>query len=309
MGWHPKTNANAVLSRKKGEVMNFEISFRAIEVTTNDWRKEEDYDVKDSHSIMDSFCIGTELLKSLNLNADDVETSHIQNLDGSISVEIPQKLAIESKRFEKVSTIYVQISREILQEMVFIDVVHGKDAVNLRYAISHENLINLWRESGFKMRILSDSDKEKIEQRKLNRERIEEEKAVKKAEKEAREQEKIDWIKQYGSDYLKDCLEMDVKANLEYVVERAALEFPDYTVDYAETAKWDEKFSPSVEALSELKKIRRIGAETEIIWLTSPAQVREESEYDEYGNRKEYEPCEAVVIRNFLGRYDLVKTF
>lgn len=80
-----------------------------------------------------------------------------------------------------------------------------------------------------------------------------EEKQKREAEKAKREQEKADWIRKHGSQYLKDCLELGVKANLEYVVERAALEFPGYTVDYANNAQWDEKFSPSPEALAELK--------------------------------------------------------
>ena len=52
------------------------------------------------------------------------------------------------------------------------------------------------------------------------------------AERATRKQEKADWIMAYGSEYLKDCLTLDVKANLEYVVERANIEFPGYAVDY-----------------------------------------------------------------------------
>lgn len=144
--------------------------------------------------------------------------------------------------------------------------------------------------------------------------RYEEEEAKKKAreeEKRAREQEKADWIRKYGSQYLKDCLELGVKANLEYVVERAEHEFPGYTVDYADNAEWDEKFSPSQEALDELKLLREKGVESDIIWLTSPAIVRnednEEDECEYYYEEEKYEPREAVVIKNFLGMYTLVK--
>lgn len=130
------------------------------------------------------------------------------------------------------------------------------------------------------------------------------------AERVTREQEKADWIMKYGSDYLKDCLELDVKANLEYVVERANIEFPGYVVDYTNNTSWGEKFSPSKEALSELRRIRGLGVEALIVWLTSPAQVRKEDNDDcEYDYRDKYEPCEAVVIRNYLGKYDLAKTF
>ena len=161
--------------------------------------------------------------------------------------------------------------------------------------------------------LLAEYEKEKEEKRIRKEKEVAEQAArdaARETEKAFREQEKTEWIKNHGSQYLKDCLELDVKANLEYVVERAELEYPGYTVDYAETAEWDEKFSPSPEALSELKKIRATGAEAKIVWLTSPAQVRKaEPEYDGYGCRldEEYEPCEAVVIRNYLDKYDLVK--
>lgn len=136
-------------------------------------------------------------------------------------------------------------------------------------------------------------------------EKREAEKVAREAEKAAREKEKAEWIRQHGSDYLKDCLELGIKANLEYVVERAAIEFPGYTVDYANNAYWEEKFSPSQDALDELKRVRGLGANAEIVWLTRPAKVRNDD--DEFEHEDEFEPCEAVVIRNFLGKYDLVQ--
>ena len=130
--------------------------------------------------------------------------------------------------------------------------------------------------------------------------------AAHEAEKKRREQEKAEWIRKYGSDYLKDCLELGVKANLEYVVERAAMEFPDYIVDYAECADWEEKFSPSREALSELKKLRANGVDAEIVWLTKEPKVRKDDD-DNYYYDDEFEPCEAILIRNYLGYYNLFK--
>lgn len=131
-----------------------------------------------------------------------------------------------------------------------------------------------------------------------------ERKATREAEKAALEEDRRNWVLAHGSQYLKDCLELGVKANLEYVVERAELEFPGYTVDYADNVRWEEKFSPSPEALSELKKLRGKDIDAEIVWLTSPAKVRTDDDgyYDEG-----FETCEAIMIRNFLGRYDLVK--
>lgn len=120
-------------------------------------------------------------------------------------------------------------------------------------------------------------------------------------EKKQREQEKRDWILKHGSQYLKDCLELNVKANKEYVFERAGIEFPGYVVDYSDDARWDDKVSPSKEALKELKGLRAKKVESEIVWLKD----RYFTESNDYDNNPT--PCEAVMIHNYLGKYDLVK--
>lgn len=124
-----------------------------------------------------------------------------------------------------------------------------------------------------------------------------------KAEKKAREKERTEWINVYGSQYLKDCLEMNVKANLEYVVERAAMEHPGFIVDYADNASWQEKMSPSLETLEDLKKLKAAGVDAEIVWLTSPARVRNSEDDEDYA----FESCEAIHIKNYLGIYDLIQ--
>jgi len=123
------------------------------------------------------------------------------------------------------------------------------------------------------------------------------------AEKAVREKRRRAWILAHGSQYLRDCLELNVMANLEYVVELVEFEFPGYTVDYAENIDWEEKFSPSVEALSELKRVRGLRFNCEIVWLKSPALVRK----DDDNCYHVYEPREAVVITDYLGKYTLVK--
>lgn len=163
-----------------------------------------------------------------------------------------------------------------------------------------EELHSIWQQE--------QDEKAKLRIEKDKKEKFEREERVRQLQeaKVKREQEKSDWIKQYGSDYLKDCLEMNVSANLEYVVERAAKDYPEFVVDYADNAKWEDKFSPSPESLSELKKIRGAGAEAEIIWLTRPAKVKNDDEYDE---DDDFESCEAILIHNYLGKFDLVKTY
>lgn len=165
--------------------------------------------------------------------------------------------------------------------------------------------VNLWEKAV----------QEKKEHIKRIQQEAEERKAKEAESKAAYENNRQEWILVHGSQYLKDCLELGIKANLEYVVERTAMEFPGYTVDYADSASWGEKVSPSEEAIAELKALRAKGYQAEIVWLKNPAEVRkgdyeftDDDDYDGYGNF-EFAPREAVVIRGYLGSYDLVKEF
>lgn len=126
---------------------------------------------------------------------------------------------------------------------------------------------------------------------------------------EAIQKEKENWIRKHGSKYLNDCLDLDKKANLEYVVERAELEYPDYTVDYAENAEYETKVSPSQEALNELRELRENNIESDIVWLTKPAKIRNDEEDGYYYDEpyEPYDPCEAIVIKNYLDKYELYK--
>lgn len=131
--------------------------------------------------------------------------------------------------------------------------------------------------------------------------------AVEKANEEAKKVAEIaflknraTWIAEHGNQYLKDCLELKIDANREYVIERASLENPDFLVDYNDNANWEAIKSPSQEAITELKRLRSIGVKNDIVWLTRPANV--EDYRDSY-----FEEQEAIVIREYLGKYDLIK--
>ena len=141
----------------------------------------------------------------------------------------------------------------------------------------------------------------RLEKNKEHEKEIAEKKEKESILKKKYEEDKIKWIIENGSQYLKDCLAMDIKANKEYVLDRVSFEHKGYEVDYSDNAKWDEKVSPSIEAVEELKKLRANNIECEIVWLTRPIN---DEEYD-YDNQ--FENCESIVIRNYLGKYDLVK--
>ena len=47
------------------------------------------------------------------------------------------------------------------------------------------------------------------------------------------------------------------------------------------------------------------GVDAQVIWLTSPVDGEESDEFDD--EESGLEACEAIVIRDYLGKYDLVK--
>jgi hypothetical protein len=134
--------------------------------------------------------------------------------------------------------------------------------------------------------------------------RLKEERAAKEqSEKEGRAIEKSNWINKYGSQYLKDCLELGQYAHKEYILERAKFEFPEFEIDYNNDANWEQKYSPSQTALDMLKELRKTCKLCDVVWLTR----------DVYGKRiydKDENPSghEAIAISGFLGKYDLIKT-
>lgn len=151
---------------------------------------------------------------------------------------------------------------------------------------------------------------ELLERRKEKERKLKEEKEKEIARLEALRKEQEDWIRKHGSQYLKDCLELGVKANLEYIVERAAMEHPSYVVDYADEADFEDRISPSQEALDELKRLRQQGIDSKIVWLTKPPMERKPENIDDYYYMiAEYKPREAVMIRGYLGKYYLFKEF
>lgn len=123
------------------------------------------------------------------------------------------------------------------------------------------------------------------------------------AEKEAKEAEKTTWIAAHGSDYLKDAASLGYNCQRQYVTERAALEFPDFAADFDNNIKWNDRACPSPETLAEVKALVEAGYNALVVWLTDDGKGRE---YDDE-NWEEFEPCEAIVIRDYLGKYDLIK--
>ena len=125
------------------------------------------------------------------------------------------------------------------------------------------------------------------------------------AENAAAEKERTDWIAAHGSDHLRAASDAGYDCKRLYVIERAALEHPGYILDFDDNAQWRDRSCPSEDALAEELRVTPALTEGEsvlVVWLTDPPRDRREEDDEDW------ESCEAVVIRGFLGDYDLVRT-
>lgn len=120
------------------------------------------------------------------------------------------------------------------------------------------------------------------------------------AEKAQRLAERRDWAARYGSQRLRKCEAMEYDCQRLYVTERAAVEFPGYVVDFDDRADWKGRAGPSEAALDEAE---RVGGS--VVWLTT--LPLDDGAAEEYQAGWESDGIEAVVIRQYLGRYDLIK--
>lgn len=166
------------------------------------------------------------------------------------------------------------------------------------------------REKKLKEEELLKQEKEKRQKEEWERKRAieEQDKLLLAEEKKKKEkafiEERNKWIAEKGSQYLKDALELGYKINRKYVFERASKELENFKVDMDDKAYWQEKGNPTQNALEEVKELIKEGYNAEIVWLTDAVEdVDEKNEYYD----EPFESCEAIVIFDYLGKYNLVK--
>ena len=129
---------------------------------------------------------------------------------------------------------------------------------------------------------------------------------IKTLEDAQREVDQVHWIAAHGSAHLKRCIAAGYNCKRLYVVERAAMEAPGFVVDFDNKAGWKDRSCPTPAALDAEDAARTLGlGEPLIVWLTEPPSDRVPDPED-YGDEV-FDPCEAVVLRSYLGRYDLVQ--
>lgn len=144
-------------------------------------------------------------------------------------------------------------------------------------------------------------------------EREEAKKAATEALKAEREADKIAWILAHGSEYLQKAHTAGYDCQRKYVEERAALEFPGFVVDFDDNAHWSSRSCPSEPSLNAALAINEAAGDeiAEVVWLTTePDGTALGTESDDRGewDTSPLQPRrEAIVIRNYLGKYDLVK--
>lgn len=110
------------------------------------------------------------------------------------------------------------------------------------------------------------------------------------------EANRLAWITDHGSAYLKKAvLEGGYDCQRKYVFERAVMEHPGFVVDFNNEAEWQSRSCPSEVALDLALEVQG-----EVVWLQG--EIGKDGTW--HGDD---EPREVVVIRGFLGKYDLIK--
>lgn len=125
------------------------------------------------------------------------------------------------------------------------------------------------------------------------RERHAAQKAAQQAAADARDAAKRAWVAEHGSDYLKRAVGAGYDCQRQYVTERAAREHPGYQVAF-DGLEYRSRSCPSETALAEAERVDGL-----VVWLTEPVRSDDES--------YEFEPCEAVIIEDYLDTYTLIR--
>jgi len=132
--------------------------------------------------------------------------------------------------------------------------------------------------------------------------------AEQRLEREARKAEKAAWIEAHGSAHLKAAFGRGYDCQRLYVQERAAMEAPRFEVDFDGTANWKSRSCPSSGALQAEVEAERLGiGDVKTVWLIHPPTDCSRSEVEQEADWWDFEPCEAVVITGYLGKYTLIR--
>lgn len=124
------------------------------------------------------------------------------------------------------------------------------------------------------------------------------------AKKAQRESEMSAWIEAHGSERLQRAFSGGYEIGRIYTLERAAHEYPEWDIDFKGQADWKDRKNPSLGELNAAREEEgKTGKAVVIVWLIKPLAIERDDYYD-----FKFEEQPALVIRGFLGKYDLVKS-
>jgi hypothetical protein len=128
--------------------------------------------------------------------------------------------------------------------------------------------------------------------------------AIKELTAEKNERERREWSEHHGSEHLKKSLLEGFDCKKLYVIERAALEAPDFEVDYYDAAKFDYISCPTWAALTAKDEAEALGLGLPmIVKLTRPPDSSDNSDYPDDLD----EPETAIMIERYLDEYNIFK--
>lgn len=130
--------------------------------------------------------------------------------------------------------------------------------------------------------------------------------ARKEAKEKAEAEEKATWIEEHGSERLKLAARRGHETGRLYVIERAAQQFPDWTVDFQGKAQWSDRTNPPLGELKNAEEAeRQTGKNVDLVWLTAPPVEHPRPSDDYWYEPEPFEQRPALVLKWF-GKY-LVK--
>jgi hypothetical protein len=130
-------------------------------------------------------------------------------------------------------------------------------------------------------------------------------------DQKAREEQKAGWIVTAGSSRLQRAFAAGFDCQRLYVLERAAAEFSPFTVDFNDAAGWKPCVCPTEDALELLDTWSQYATahgfnKPNIVWLTAAPSAELPSDSSDEDYEKPFRECEALVVLDYLGKYDLV---
>lgn len=239
------------------------------------------------------------------ITAETLEVAEIDN-EGNVTIDLTRALC---NKMHVAAALNPYIYRE--HQTFYFDDIQTPEVLARFEKNRQKKMIELEKSLHPELEIALSNAAKKEAELKVEEEKREKRLIALKAEKEKNEAERLAerlaWIEAHGSDYLQRAVKLGYNCQRQYVTERATLEFPGFALDFNLRAEWQDRTCPSSEALDEVEKLIQQGHKALVVWLCDTGVEQETTEDDDYINP--FEPCEAIIVEDYLGKYNLVKEF